>query len=176
MPSITLVPQANGHWQHGAIVGAASAWQAVATSDDDTSYLRFTTSASVPTPRASFHFHGCSNLRPTSVTFKARHRETTAEAQAGCGFTRHVPGSEDPDMFEDILTSSVASMSTYSTTNHPYTVHPFTGAAWRAGDLNGMEALFVVSKHPLSAHPVVLRLTYLEVVIVYDEPTFYEAR
>ena len=174
MPTAIMLPQANGYWQqHAGVVGAASAWQALVSHDSDSSYVVMTATAANPTPNLSVYFHGSSNLKPIALRIIATFRETTAEAQIAMGVSRRSTTRPDVDPPETVLGNAFAATSSYVEQGFPFTVHPYTGAAWQPGAVNGWAALIQVSKHPLDVFPVTMRVTALRVEIDYDEPTYY---
>lgn len=166
-PTVTLVPGADGTWQEwSGITGATYAWEAVAEDDSDTAYITLTTSAVRPTPMASFHFHGNSNLKPTRVVLTMKAKRVTGTAANGIlGFNHYDDGPLEGVTF--------AVGATYTTGTKAYTTHPYTGAAFAPGDLTGLEVLAWCEKHPLASHPVAIRLSYLSVAVTYDPATYY---
>jgi len=171
MPTITLVPGADGYWkQYASITGAASAWEALDETphDGDTSYITLTPTEELVMPLASFHFHGASNLRPKSVTLQHTSKQTVgtvlvalelSDKDGNIAFGEEFSGTAD-----------------YTQRTKAFTTHPYTGAPFAAGDLNGLEIVLRCRKHTLGSYPCEARFTRAAVVVVYDEPTMYRTR
>lgn len=142
MPTLALKIQGNGLWQDAQdVTGAVFAWQAVDDSDGlthDSDATRF------KLPRAGQSFTGlgiasfplflqAEGLIPTSISINVAARRTGA-GNPGIliGLSRGGSVSLDGTVFSPGVS--------YTVETRTFTVNPFTGAAWKASDLVGLEA------------------------------------
>lgn len=162
MPSSTLYVADTGYLaDYNSVVGASQAWQALddEPNDGDTSYVRFNAAAS-----ASFRIvqMGLADLLPTAVHLFAYSRVNLSGAP-GTGPTVAVGFV---NVRHDLMVGTAQELTaTYLIKNDVLMTNPFTGAAWRRGDLAGLELAFSVVTLPVPTRHV--RLTQLGMTIDY---------
>lgn len=179
MPTLTLTPAVNGHFQGwDSLVGAVEfAWQAVETSDGDDTYI---TVAGPPDPltqrgRVSFIFAGPSSIKPTQVRVRATHKRQSGVASpalvSGFSTLYHWGGTETTPVVA--VGAPFVSGANYVTSTTTFAMDPFSGSAWQAGALNGLEVYFQTVADALVK---LVRLTRLDLLVDYDEPMYSEIR
>ena len=181
MPTLTLTPQATGHfagWHSVVPAGFTDTpWLAVQSSDTDSSYI---TVAGPPDPieqrgRVSFIFAGPSNIQPTQVRVRATHKREsgTATPDLVAGFSTIYHWSGTPEIPVTAVGAIFEAGASYVTSTTTFTVDPFSASAWRSGALNGLEVYFQTVDDSLVK---LVRLTRLDLLVDYEEPTFNQYR
>lgn len=173
MPSFTLAPADTGSWNgYQTLVGAATAWQAVDDSphDGDFSYFRLPALAALPSHAGRVSTRivqmGLARVLPLSVVVSVTARVniaggTDAELVAGFSNAHQVVAVGAP--FE--LTAAYVQYDT------AFAVNPFTGAAWRVGDLKALELYVATSSFPVPTQQV--RVTAMQIAVTHDDRTYW---